>query len=434
MTTASSPPTETHAVQASSTWATTKLRFLLEVNPAMPADLRAQSDRLVPFVPMEALGEDGTLDTTRERPVSELLTGYSYFANGDVLMAKVTPCFENGKAALVDTLPNGHGFGSTEVTTLRASAGLYPDFLYYLVRSDHFRQASIASMTGAGGLKRVPDEHIRSFETPVPSEIEQRAIADFLNRETAKIDALIDKQDQLIATMREDRAATITHAVTKGLDPDVELVAHGTDFPAIPAHWRVLPIKRMGNLVTGGTPASSDSTNFTDPSDGLPWFRPEDLDTRGRPSSASKALSSAGQTVVPRLTAPSVHVVSIGATLGKIGLVEVESASNQQITAVIGTSCPRFMYFALVASYDRIWAASMGNTLPIISAGRLAMVNLPVPPVEEQAQISRHLTTRCATIDALIDKSAEMIEILREYRSALITNAVTGKIDVREAV
>lgn len=76
----------------------------------------------------------------------------------------------------------------------------------------------------------------------------------------------------------------------------------------------------------------------------------------------------------------------------------------------------------------------MGNTLPIISAGRLAMVSLPVPPVEEQAQIARHLTIRCAKIDSLIDKATEMIQVLREYRSALITNAVTGKIDVREAV
>ena len=177
MTTAGSTRTEINEARFSANWATMKLRFLLEVNPATPADIRAHSDRLVPFVPMEALGEDGSLDTTRERPIRELLTGYSYFADGDVLMAKVTPCFENGKAALVRALPGGHGFGSTEVTTLRANESLDPLFLYYLVRSDHFRQASIASMTGAGGLKRVPDEHIRSFEVPVPSKTEQREVA-----------------------------------------------------------------------------------------------------------------------------------------------------------------------------------------------------------------------------------------------------------------
>lgn len=308
-------------------------------------------------------------------------------------------------------------------------ATVNPTYLYYACTTIPFDLLSTST-----ALPSMTQGDLNAVRLPAPETETQRLIAEFLDRETAKIDALIDKQEQLIATLREDRAATITRAVTKGLDPDVELVAQGADFPAIPAHWQVLPIKRLGNLVTGGTPATGDSTNFTDPSDGLPWFRPEDLDTRGRASSASKALSSEGQTVVPRLTAPSVHVVSIGATLGKIGLVEVESASNQQITAVIGTPCPRFTYFALVASYDRIWAASMGNTLPIISAGRLAMVSLPVPPVEEQAQIARHLTIRCAKIDSLIDKATEMIQVLREYRSALITNAVTGKIDVREAV
>lgn len=228
MTIATSTSVETAKIQAGDTRGTPKLRYLLQVNPPTPAELRARGDHLVPFIPMEALGEDGSLETTRERPVGELLTGYSYFADGDVLMAKVTPCFENGKAALVRAIPGGHGFGSTEITTLRANKGLEPAFLYYLVRSDHFRQSSIASMTGAGGLKRVPDEHIRSFEVSVPSEVEQRSIAEFLDRETAKIDALIDKQEQLIATLREERQSVVSSALS--------------GYPTIPLHRLVVRI------------------------------------------------------------------------------------------------------------------------------------------------------------------------------------------------
>jgi len=439
MTTAGSPPTETHAVQASSTWATTKLRFLLEVNPAMPADLRAQSDRLVPFVPMEALGEDGTLDTTRERPVSELLTGYSYFANGDVLMAKVTPCFENGKAALVDTLPSGHGFGSTEVTTLRASAGLYPDFLYYLVRSDHFRQASIASMTGAGGLKRVPDEHIRSFETPVPSEIEQRAIADFLNRETAKIDALIDKQDQLIATMREDRAATITHAVTKGLNPNVAMKDSGAPWVGkVPAHWTLAKLKHgfsvtLGKMYQGEAKSPGDvelphlkagsvtenGLNLADPM--MCWFTP------------AEARSLA-------LRAGDVLVVEGGA-IGRCAVLKEDlrgwgfQKSLNRVRA-LGNDSPQFLaYLIETATLSGHVSILCGKaTIPHFTAEKLAELEWPHPSIDEQKKIVDFLDSRCASIDALINKSIEMIETLREYRSALITNAVTGKIDVREAV
>lgn len=433
MTTVTSTSAESDAAQVPDAWGTTKLRFLLEVNPATPAELRAQNDRLVSFIPMEALGEDGSLDTTRERPVGELLTGYSYFANNDVLLAKVTPCFENGKAALVQTLPGEHGFGSTEVTTLRANEGLDPLFLYYLVRSDHFRQASIASMTGAGGLKRVPDEHIRSFEAPVPSVAEQREIAKFLDRETAKIDALIDKQEQLIATLREDREAVVAHSVMKGLNENASLSFVEPLRTSIPEHWKVMPLRRIGNLVTGGTPPTTEDGHFSSSDEGIPWFRPDDMDESGRPSIASKYLSASGETLVPILPANSVHVVSIG-SIGKVGYVDTVSSSNQQITAITNAASPKFLYFAIAALKDQLWASSMGTTLSILSAGRLGSVKVPYPPLEEQRAISAFLDLQCQKVDKLIDRSQVMIEVLREYRSALITNAVTGKIDVREAV
>ncbi|NKR65299.1 hypothetical protein GS486_18180 [Rhodococcus hoagii] len=280
-------------------------------------------------------------------------------------------------------------------------------------------------------VKHLSSGEVLAIRFAIPSFIEQVAVCDFLDREIAKIDALIGTQEQLIATLREDRAATITQAVTKGLDPNVEMKDCGSGFPVVPAHWQVQPLKLLGRLITGGTPATVDEGNYASSGEGLPWFRPEDLDITGRPSSASRFISDSGRASVPLLSAPSVHVVSIGATLGKVGYVDVDSSSNQQITAVVGADCPRYTYFALVASYERIWASSMGNTLPIISAGRLGTVRIPVPPTNEQASIAHYLDTRCAQIDSLIAKSIEMIETLREYRSALITDAVTGKIDVR---
>ena len=98
-------------------WVPTKLRHLLKLNPPVPTALRSSRDE-VSFLPMELIGEDGSLDLSRTRPVQDVLTGYSYYANGDVLMAKVTPCFENGKAALVRNLPTEHGFGTTEITVI----------------------------------------------------------------------------------------------------------------------------------------------------------------------------------------------------------------------------------------------------------------------------------------------------------------------------
>lgn len=444
MTTASSTRTQLNEVRSSDNWATTKLRFLLEVNPTTPAELRNQSDRLVPFIPMEALGEDGSIDTTRERPVGELLAGYSYFANGDVLMAKVTPCFENGKAALVQSLSLKHGFGSTEITTLRASEGLDPAFLYYLVRSDHFRQASIASMTGAGGLKRVPDEHIRSFETSVPPETEQRTITNFLDRETAKIDALIDKQEQLIATLREDRAATINQAVTKGLESNVETKASGvTWLGEIPTHWIAARLKNVISAIDSGT-----SVNGAD----VPALPGEPGVLKTSCVSTGQFRPEANKTVfgeeVDRLSCPVtvgtllVNRANTPALVGSAGFVHDPHPNlylSDKIWQVSFTdSLAEFIYFWTQTNVYRsqITGNSVGasSSMQNLSMSDFKNTAIALPPISDQRAIVQFLSVRIRKIDALIDKSTEMIEMLREYRSALITNAVTGKIDVREAV
>lgn len=192
------------------------------------------------------------------------------------------------------------------------------------------------------------------------------------------------------------------------------------DLAELPAHWTMLPIKYIGRLVTGGTPATTeDEQHFSEAEDGFPWFRPEDLDATGRPSTASRYLSESGWATVPHLAPPSVHVVSIGATLGKVGYVEGLAASNQQINAVTGAQCPKFVFFALIASQDRILASSMGNTLPIISAGRLGAVKLPVPPQDEQVAIVAFLEDGTSKVDALIGKQQQLIATLRENRDAL---------------
>lgn len=203
------------------------------------------------------------------------------------------------------------------------------------------------------------------------------------------------------------------------------------NLPDIPNHWTVRPIKYVGRLVTGGTPPTSDSTHYSDgEAKGFPWFRPEDLDDSGRPSIASRFLTKSGLATVPRLPPKSVQVVSIGATLGKIGYVDTEAASNQQINAVVGAACPKFVFYCLTASRDRIWASSMGNTIPIISAGRLGAVKIPVPPVDEQNAIADFLDAETAKVDALIAKQEQLIATLREDRTATITHAVTKGLDL----
>ncbi|MBV5246972.1 restriction endonuclease subunit S [Mycolicibacterium sp. PAM1] len=374
----------------------------------------------IPVVQSTGTGEvqeGDTIDSNKIRIQSEV-----------ILVSKLNP----RKATVCRAAPKGRlTVCSTEFVPLEAD-GIDISFLHYVLLSDPYRQrleSMVESVTRSH--QRVAPSDIYRFWWGVPPLTVQRTLVTFLDRETAKVDALIAKQEQLISTLREDRTATITHAVTTGLDRGVEFKAMGVDLPDVPNHWQVQPIKHVGRLITGRTPDTSEEGHYSEVHDGYPWFRPEDLDTTGKPSTASRWISESGWATVPHLPAPSVHVVSIGATLGKIGYVEKESSSNQQITAIVGASCPRFLYFALVASYEQIWASSMGNTIPIISAGRLGAIEVPVPPEEEQRTIVAYLDEFCRRVDSLILKAQEVVLILKEYRSALITDAVTGKIDVR---
>ncbi|NLE57272.1 MAG: restriction endonuclease subunit S, partial [Planctomycetes bacterium] len=118
---------------------------------------------------MEAVHEYGGLTLDQTRPLAEVATGYTYFRDGDVLAAKITPCFENGKGSIADGLVNGIGFGTTELHVLRPWAELDRRFLFYATISHPFRHLGAAEMYGAGGQKRVPDDFIRDFRQPVPT-------------------------------------------------------------------------------------------------------------------------------------------------------------------------------------------------------------------------------------------------------------------------
>jgi type I restriction enzyme S subunit len=177
-------------------WAIKRLRFVAELNPSKSELAGIDRATEVSFLPMEAIGDDGSIDLERTRPISEVETGYTYFRDGDVTLAKITPCFENGKGALMQGLEAGIGFGTTELIVARPNPSeVLGPLLNWIFRSPNFRAQGEASMYGAGGQKRVPDDFVRDFAWSFPPLGEQTAIAAFLDRETAKIEALIAEQE-----------------------------------------------------------------------------------------------------------------------------------------------------------------------------------------------------------------------------------------------
>jgi len=198
-----------------------RLRFGLSSSPRVNARFKRNPDALVSFAPMDAL-EDGLggLKDLETKVFSEVVGGsYNYFEDGDVLLAKVTPCFENGKKAIAGNLENGAGFATSEVLVLRPhDAVIERRYLRYIFCSEEFRNKAIASMTGSGGLRRVSERAVLDFPILITDLYSQRAIADFLDRETARIDHIRDKTRVSIDRLREYRSSLITAAVTGQVD------------------------------------------------------------------------------------------------------------------------------------------------------------------------------------------------------------------------
>ena len=200
-------------------WEIRRLRFAAQLNPSKGEIAELDRETEVSFLPMEAVGDDGSLNLDRIRAIGDVETGYTYFREGDVTIAKITPCFENGKGAIMCGLLGGIGFGTTELIVARPiPSKTTSSYLHWLFTSTPFRKRGEASMYGAGGQKRVPDDFVRNFAIGFPSIQEQSVIIAFLEREIAKLDVLIQEAKNAITLLRERRTALISAAVTGKID------------------------------------------------------------------------------------------------------------------------------------------------------------------------------------------------------------------------
>ena len=309
-------------------------------------------------------------------------------------------------------------------------------FIHHLMRSGTYVQGYTRLLTGIrpNSLQMGRDD-LMVFPVLLPTKSEQTQIARFLDHETARIDALIEEQQRLIELLKEKRQAVISHAVTKGLDPTVPMKDSGVEWLGdVPAHWEALTLGRVaGSVKTGGTP--SDDLPSADIVDGIEWFTPGDFTGNLLLESSEKmvstrAVKSGDAKVFP---AGSVLIVSIGATLGKVGCIRKPASANQQINAVIPG--PRvdgyFLAYSLSVKVNAMRFLSNASTIGIMNQERTKEIWLSLPPLQEQQLISAFLDKQTTVIDTLIREANDGVSLLQERRSALISAAVTGKIDVR---
>lgn len=200
-------------------WEVKKLKYVALINPSKRSgEFDLKSEELVTFLAMENVSEGGKIDCRQKKPVHALVNGYTYFEKNDVIIAKITPCFENGKGALLNELDTPIGFGSTEFHVLRATEKISKELLFFISRTTPFMQIGEAFMVGSAGQKRVPTNFIENWQIGLPPLPEQTAIVNYLDQKTTQIDAAILGIQQEIALLQEYRQALIFEAVTGKID------------------------------------------------------------------------------------------------------------------------------------------------------------------------------------------------------------------------
>jgi type I restriction enzyme, S subunit len=291
--------------------------------------------------------------------------------------------------------------------------------------SEHVNPGAVPSLS-EGYQSELP-----FFIPPLP---EQHAIAAFLDRETARIDALVEKKRRLLALLDEKRLAVVTHAVTKGLDPAAPMKDSGIDWLGqVPEHWEVMPFNRNCLIVGGQVDPKDDAYSS------MPLIAPDHIESgTGLLFQVKSAMEQGSISSKYRFLTGDILYSKIRPELRKMCLVKFDGLCSADMYAIRHTTRfeTHFLFYLLLSKYHHQYAVleSMRVAMPKVNRESLGAFKVLIPPVSEQKFISEFVTSVTAKLESIRLKQERVIDRLLEYRSALITNAVTGKIDVRGAV
>ena len=316
-----------------------------------------------------------------------------------------------------------------------------PRYLTYLHATLYAARVNVRSIKQSTGIQNLDSASYLSESVAVPPEREQHAIADFLDRETAKVDALVARKERLIELLQEKRTALITRAVTRGLDPNAPMKESGVEWLGeVPSHWNVQRTKFVAKLRSGHTPSRKNPEYWENCT--IPWFGLADVwqirvgqleyvhATTEKISEIGMANSAA------RLLPKGTVILSRTASVGFSAILGIDMATTQDfVNWICGPLLqPEFLLYVFRAMEPEFRRLTMGSTHQTIYMPDVGGFLTPVPPVPEQKQIVAFIRERTAAMDMLTARIGQAIDTLREFRTALISAAVTGKIDVREAV
>jgi type I restriction enzyme S subunit len=458
-------------------WQWRRVAEVCEINPRRPKSFGLAATTLVPFVPMDAVdAASGIITGARLRPLNEVERGFTCFQNGDVIFAKITPCMENGKSALVTSLEGPCAFGSTEFLVLRPGPEIEGAFLLQIVRQQSFRNAAQNEMAGAVGQARVPVGFLANAMIPVPPRKEQRRLLATLAPMREEVDRQRLRLDRLRAvvgrTRRSVLAAAFRGELTSGWRQHHPAISDGAtvlerilseragtfvntavaakrpfkrpeigigdeESPSLPAAWTWAPLEALGEINLG----KMRSPEFHSGPLMRPYLRVANVKSGGRidlgsvlsmnfePHEQEHFALRAGDIVLSE--GQSLELVGQSAIFreGPDGLCfqktlhrfrRWHSAPSSEFMQYV------FSHYVQNGIFPRY--ASMTVNIAHLTLERLKPVPIPLPPLEEQQEIVRIIDRWFAVLDDVERRIARGLALCERLRESLLQKAFRGEL------
>ncbi|NJA06494.1 hypothetical protein HC024_12305 [Methylococcaceae bacterium WWC4] len=394
-------------------WVEARLNDVCLLNPKLASNEHPEEDIEITFVPMSAVDENtGVVARPEVRNYSDVAKGYTSFKEGDVLFAKVTPCMENGKAAIVGPLLNGLGFGSTEFHVLRPTDELLPEYLFHFIRQPTFRARAASAFVGTGGLQRVPPDFMARVKIPLPTLPEQQRIVDVLRQAEAVTKLRQQFESLLVRTKRQ-----------------LFIEMFGDPNPKGNTTW---PIVKLGNAVvvaTGGTPSREQADNF---GGSVSWVKSTDLtDTPIRQTDecvTELGIQRSNVRVYPKNTI-FLAMYGQGQTRGRTGKLLIEAGCNQACAALLPSEelLPDYLWVWLQLSYEQVRALGRGGQQENLNLDIVRDIALPKPPIPLQQEFSRRLQQLLEVVSTMQLAKRQAETLLASVSIEAITGEATSE-------
>lgn len=410
-------------------WAKATLNEIAEINPRHSNDIK--SDLQVTFVPMPAVSETrSTFQFAEERNFGDIRKGYTHFAEGDVLFAKITPCMENGKASVATGLKNGIGCGSTELHVLRPLAGIQPLFIYNFLHQESFRKEAARNFTGTAGQLRVPVSFMKDAKIPLPPLPEQHRIVAKLEKILHRVDVCKERLDKIPAILKRFRQSVLAAACSGKLTEDWRK-DDAEDGEGLPARWQALELGKLCDGFQYGTSTKSASSGTVPvlrmgniQNGQIDWT---DLVYTSDAKEIAKYNLQPGDILFNRTNSPEL--------VGKTGIYRGERRAIFAGYLIRIKNNPslnsEYLNFCLNASYAKEWCLQVktdGVSQSNINAQKLSEFIIPLPPLPEQQEIVRRVEALFKKADAIEARYRKAKAFVDKLTQSILAKAFRGEL------